>query len=131
MKYADTIQTLARKSCDVAAYIYDRTYIEWREYDYKSLPWDQVNNELYNLSKNIKSLPFPVSGVSQRSSKKYCYSFNNNDGRCERGQNCKYPHVCEKCGEGHFKRLCRQPYKGKSKPKFNNRPKNDNVPNKT
>jgi hypothetical protein len=58
----------------------------------------QVNNELYsevmslslkvkfdNLSKNIKSLPFPVSGAPQRSSKKYCYSFNNNDGRCERG----------------------------------------------
>ena len=87
-----------------------------------------------NLSKNLKSLPFPVSGAPQRSSlwisKKYCYSFNNNDGRCERGQNCKYPHVCEKCGGGHFKRLCRQPYKGKSQPKFNNRPKNDNVPNK-
>ena len=58
----------------------------------------QVNNELYsevmslslkvkfdNLSKNIKSFPFPVSGAPQRSSKKYCYSFNNNDGRCERG----------------------------------------------
>jgi hypothetical protein len=38
--------------------------------------------------------------------------------------------VCEKCGGAHFKRLCRQPYKGKSQPKFNNRPKNDNVPNK-
>ena len=104
MKYADIIQTLARRSCDVAAYIYDRTYREWREHDYESLPWDQVNNELYseamslglkikfdNLSKNLKSLPFPVSGAPQRStlwsSKKYCYSFNNNDGRCERGQN--------------------------------------------
>ena len=43
-----------------------------------------------NLSKNIKSLPFPVD--------EYCYSFNDNDGRCERGQNCKYPHVCEKHG---------------------------------
>ena len=103
MQYADIIQTLARRSCDVAAYIYDRTYREWREHDYESLPWDQVNNELYseamslglkikfdNLSKNLKSLPFPVSGAPQRSSlwssKKYCYSFNNNDGRCERGQ---------------------------------------------
>ena len=139
MKYADIIQTLARRSCDVAAYIYDRTYREWREHDYESLPWDQVNNELYseamslglkikfdNLSKNIKSLPFPVSGAPQRSSNKYCYSFNNNNGRCERGLNCKYPHVCEKCGRAHFKRLGRQPYKGKSQPKFNNRPKNDN-----
>ena len=78
----------------------------------------QVNNELYsevmslslkvkfdNLSKNIKSLPFPVSGAPQRSSNKYCYSFNNNNGRCERGLNCKYPHVCEKCGRAHFKVL--------------------------
>ena len=63
-------------------------------------------------------MPFPVSGAPQRSSKKYCYSFNNNDGRCGRGQNCKYPHVCEKCGGAHFKRLCRQPYKGKSQPKL-------------
>jgi hypothetical protein len=87
----------------VAAYIYDRTCRECREHHYESLPWDQVNNELYseamslnlkvkfdNLSKNIKSLPFPVD--------EYCYSFNDNDGRCERGQNCKYPHVCEKHG---------------------------------
>jgi len=28
----------------------------------------------------------------------YCYSFNNNKGKCERGQNCLFPHVCEKCG---------------------------------
>jgi hypothetical protein len=68
MKYADIIQTLARRSCDVAAYIYDRTCREWREHHYERLPWDQVNNELYseamslslkvkfdNLSKNIKS----------------------------------------------------------------------------
>jgi hypothetical protein len=41
MKYANIIQTLARRSCDVAAYIYDRTYREWREHDYESLPWDQ------------------------------------------------------------------------------------------
>ena len=54
MKYADIIQNLARRSCDVAAYIYDRTYREWREHDYESLPWDQVNNELYYVlrSKN-------------------------------------------------------------------------------
>jgi hypothetical protein len=54
MKYADIIQNLARRSCDVAAYIYDRTYRKWREHDYESLPWDQVNNELYYVlrSKN-------------------------------------------------------------------------------
>jgi hypothetical protein len=65
----------------VAAYINDRTYREWHEHDYERLPWDQVNNELSseamslglkikfdNLSKNLKSLPFPVSGAPQRSS---------------------------------------------------------------
>ena len=31
MKYAYTIQTLARRSCDVAAFIYDRIFREWRE----------------------------------------------------------------------------------------------------
>ena len=73
-----------------------------------------------NLSKNLKSLPFPVSGAPQRSSlwisKKYCYSFNNNDGRCERGQNCKYPHVCESvagvifrdCADNHIKERVNQ-----------------------
>jgi hypothetical protein len=37
MKYSDIIQTLAHISCVVAAYIYDRTYREWREHDYESL----------------------------------------------------------------------------------------------
>ena len=31
MKYADTIQNLARRSCDIAAFMYDKTFRQWRE----------------------------------------------------------------------------------------------------
>ena len=37
----------------MAAYIYDRTNGEWREHDYESLPWDQVNNELYSEAMSL------------------------------------------------------------------------------
>jgi hypothetical protein len=31
MKYAHTIQNLARRSCDLAVFIYDQTFRRWRE----------------------------------------------------------------------------------------------------
>ena len=123
MKYAHTIQSLARRAGDTAAFIYDRTFREWREHDWEKLPWDQVNNELYSeamslglkikfdtLSKSsvvTKSHPFPGTGAPNRSSR-YCFSFNNNNGKCSRGSSCKYPHVCERCGGGHSKKDCSQ-----------------------
>ncbi|XP_062602455.1 uncharacterized protein LOC134264174 [Saccostrea cucullata] len=130
MKYANTIQTLARRSGDIAAFNYDRTFREWREHDWKKLPWDQVNNELYTesvslgitakfnslkgtgQSQNKSSLsrgpPFLSAGVPLRNSRRglYCYSYNNN-GECERGPDCRYPHVCEKCGGMHSKKECK------------------------
>lgn len=48
MKYAHTIQNLARRSCDIAAFMYDKTFRQWRETAWVYLPWDQVNSELYN-----------------------------------------------------------------------------------
>jgi hypothetical protein len=48
MKYAHTIQNLARLSCDIAVFMYDKTFRQWRETAWVYLPWDQVNSELYN-----------------------------------------------------------------------------------
>ena len=36
---------------------------------------------------------------------KVCWKFNN-DGGCKFGSNCKFPHLCEICGEGHAKVSC-------------------------
>jgi hypothetical protein len=47
MKYAHTIQNLARRSCDIAAFMYDKTLRQRRETALVCLPWDQVNSELY------------------------------------------------------------------------------------
>jgi hypothetical protein len=99
MKYAHTIQTLARRSCDVAAFIYDRTFREWREYDWDKLRWDHINTELYSeamtlglkvkfdsFSKGTRyKQPFLTSQAPAKSSKKwtYCFRYNKN-GKCER-----------------------------------------------
>jgi len=48
MKYAHRIQNLARRSCDLAAFIYDQTFRRWRETAWVHLPWDQINSELHN-----------------------------------------------------------------------------------
>ena len=46
MKYANTIQVLARRSCAVATFVY-RNFRMWRERDYVNLPWDLVHSELH------------------------------------------------------------------------------------
>jgi hypothetical protein len=48
MKYTHTIQNLARRSCDLVAFIYDQTFRRWWETVWVHLPWDQVNSELHN-----------------------------------------------------------------------------------
>ena len=99
MKYAHAIKTLDKRSCDVAAFIYERTCREWREYDWDKLPWDHINTELYSealsLSLKVKfdsvskgtsyKQPLLTNGAPTKSSKKwtYCFSYNNN-GKCER-----------------------------------------------
>ena len=47
IKYANTIQVLAKRSCDIAAFVYDRNFRMWRERDYVNLPWDPVHSELH------------------------------------------------------------------------------------
>ena len=129
MKYAHTIQNLARRSCDIAAFMYDKTFRQWRETARVYLPWNQVNSELYNdamhlelqiklnlngkllstktMPKTFQRRPFQpkplMKGVTKNT---HTASFNNNKGKCERGQNCQYPHVCEKCGGAHFRQIC-------------------------
>ena len=96
---------------------------------YPYLPWDQVNSELHNdaihldlqikLNQNGKSnkhgtktfpkLPFPNRPPNEGGNKAkqaYCYSFNNNKDKCERGQSCLFPHVCEKCEGPHHRQIC-------------------------
>lgn len=130
MKYAHTIQNLARRSCDIAAFMYDKTFRQWRETAWVYLPWDQVNSELYNdamhlglqiklnlngkllstktMPKTFQRPPFPNKTPNEGGNRthSYCYSFNNNKGKCERGHNCQYPHMCEKCGGAHFRQIC-------------------------
>jgi hypothetical protein len=38
MKYAHTIQNLARPSCDIAAFMYNKTFRQWRETAWVYLP---------------------------------------------------------------------------------------------
>ena len=94
MKYAQTIQNLTRRSCDLAAFIYDQTFHRWRETAWIHLPWDQLNSELQNdamhlslhikLNQNGKSnkhgtktfpkLPFPNRPPNERGNKaKHAY----------------------------------------------------------
>ena len=108
MKYVHTIQNLARRSCDIAALMHDKTLRQRWETALVYLPWDKVNSELYSdamhlglqikLNLNGKLLstktmpktfqrPKPLmKGVTKNT---HTASFNNNKGKCERGHNCQ------------------------------------------
>ena len=56
------------------------------------------------VQRHFQNFPFPSDPQMKGGNKAkhaYCSSFNNNKGKCERGQNCLFLHVCEKCG-AHF-----------------------------
>lgn len=136
MKYASIMQTLSKQATDQAAYKYDRVFRTWRESDHASLPWDQVHSELHHecLSEGLvmktkdaidaiqqysnRSHPTHITSVSQQlnnqpfpvrknSPKWFCFQFNNKDGKCLNGNNCKHPHICQLCGSNaHSKRFC-------------------------
>ena len=140
MKFANTIQVLARRSCDIAAFVYDRNFRMWREIYYVNLPWDLVHSELHGdaiaLGLKIKleamkthpgnqglhKSPFlgsktlgkvPTNGPRKWS---FCYSLIKNDGECERGSSCTYPHICEKCWGQHSKKACSNTDRHKNTP---------------
>ncbi|KAK3106097.1 hypothetical protein FSP39_012685 [Pinctada imbricata] len=118
MKYAVTISTLASQASLPAALGYDRTFREWRESDPDSLPWDQINTELYQVAlgsaleqkaikHNLQSASTsnfrPYSNQSTTNSA-YCYQFNNK-GKCSR-KFCQFAHICQFCRGQHHKGLC-------------------------
>ena len=119
MKYAATISTLASQATLQAAMGYDKAFREWRESDPESLPWDQVNTELYQQAFGMAFLQ-KTSPSSQKNGEKYnnnlrpnkapagsyCFEFNNNGGKCTR-RGCIYPHVCQTCRGAHHRGTCK------------------------
>ena len=47
MKYANIVQRIAQKNCDIAAITYDINFRKWRQASPDLLPFDQPNNELF------------------------------------------------------------------------------------
>lgn len=111
MKYADTIQRLGKQAGDAAALFYDKQFRLWREDQPELLPWDQVNNELFNQALAMglyKSKPKPNNAFQSKtkgSNKRHCFRFNNYNGQCGR-PNCPFPHTCQKCNGPHSKKQC-------------------------
>lgn len=111
MKYADTIQRLGKQAGDAAALFYDKQFRLWREDQPELLPWDQVNNELFNQALAMglyKSKSKPNNAFQSKtkgSNKRHCFRFNNYNGQCSR-PNCPFPHTCQKCNGPHSKKQC-------------------------
>lgn len=113
MKYADTIQTLARRSGFAAAMFYDSNFRKWLQVN-PIMPWDELNNELYmhalgiGLRANNKNTqqPFPASKPN-RFPKGKCWDFLKT-GVCTRGADCKFIHSCSKCGGQHSSLKCKE-----------------------
>ena len=80
MKYANIVQRIAQKTCDIAAITYDINFRKWRQASPDLLSFDQPNNELLleamtagNMSRNSThtrqqppktSAPEPIAGSS-------------------------------------------------------------------
>ncbi|XP_033756227.1 uncharacterized protein LOC117338971 [Pecten maximus] len=114
MKYADTIQTLARRSGFAAAMFYDTNFRKWLQVN-SVMPWDELNNELYMHALGI-GLRSSQKGNAQQSfpgnkpnkfPKGKCWDFLKT-GSCSRGAQCKFTHTCPKCGGQHSLQQCKK-----------------------
>lgn len=120
-QYAKRVQDIADESGDSAALQYDRSFRLWREMEPSDCPWEHLNIPLYHealaegLSSKFRSKqgqPFRANSgnkrpfLNKRKPKVYCHSYNNNGGKCTRGQSCTYPHICELCGGSHDRSKC-------------------------
>ncbi|XP_021356425.1 uncharacterized protein LOC110452313 [Mizuhopecten yessoensis] len=117
LKYADTIQTLSRRSGFAAAMFYDNNFRKWLQVN-QAMPWDELNNELYmqalgiglksvqKASQHTAQQPFPANNPNMFQKGK-CWDFLKT-GICSRGSNCKFLHACSKCGGQHGPQQCRK-----------------------
>lgn len=123
MKYADTIQRLGKQAGDAAALYYDKQFRLWREDQPELLPWDQVNNELFNQALamglyTVKTKPKQNPAFQTKAkgpNKRHCFRFNNYNGQCSR-PNCPFSHTCQKCNGSHSKKQCTSTQPGNISP---------------
>ena len=110
MKYAATIDTLAKRSSFSAAMFYDNNFRKWRQHQ-PTLEWGTVNTELYLQAVTIgmQSTPPPVgpsspfvSGASHTRAR--CWEFTRS-GSCSK-HNCRFAHTCSICKGSHHARNC-------------------------
>ncbi|XP_021341684.1 uncharacterized protein LOC110442413 [Mizuhopecten yessoensis] len=117
MKYADTVQTLSRRSGIAAALNYDCNFRRWHQL-FPQTSWGNVHSEFYleataiglrsTSRPNSFQQPFqqPFHSKSTSWPKGVCWPFNKS-GSCRKGPRCKFPHVCSNCGGGHSFRQCK------------------------
>ena len=115
MSYSLIISHLAKECGDNAALAYDDQFRRWREKDIPGCPWAKKNGELYHeaivSAVNTKLKPSGSFRPQQKNAQRkyYCYSYNNNDGKCVRGKTCKMPHLCQFCFGPHPRNKCPTP----------------------
>lgn len=116
MKYADTVQKLAKRAGDGPAMFYDRQFRLLRMSHGNQLPFDCTHSETYNdalamgLCNKSHTAKSPQSGPKTT---KPCFDYNLQT--CFRRQ-CPFSHHCQICGGTHPKRLCSQSGATTSKP---------------
>ena len=116
MKYASTIDTLAKRSGFGAAMFYDTTFRKWKQHQ-PALGWGNINNELYIQALTIgmqssaptggPPSPFPPSATQDRPR---CWEFMRY-GSCSKN-NCRFAHNCAICNSSHHVQNCTFGQKG-------------------
>ena len=108
MKYAATVQGIAKRSGMNAAMFYDDNFRTWQQHQ-PVVQWGVVNSELFLQSSSVMGgsgprsnalFPGPASSTTGR-----CWAFNRT-GFCTRGKQCRYSHRCTWCGGPHHHRAC-------------------------
>ena len=110
MKYGSIITGMADRGMDWR--YYDS---EFRKSNHKALsvPWGELDNELYLMCQSVTNVPNnksikqqDKSGVKKRIQGQ-CWASERNSGVCTR-INCYFRHQCTKCGSNHPSNRCRQ-----------------------
>ena len=110
MKYGSIITGMADRGMDWR--YYDS---EFRKSNHKALsvPWGELDNELYLMCQSVTNVPNnksikrqDKSGVKKRIQGQ-CWASERNSGVCTR-INCSFRHQCTKCGSNHPSNRCRQ-----------------------
>ena len=108
MKYAATVQEIAKRSGTTAALFDDEKFRTWQQHQ-PVVQWGVVNSELFLQSSSViegsgprskAPFPGPASSTTGR-----CWAFNRT-GFCTRGKQCQYSHRCTWCGGPYHHRAC-------------------------